>query len=116
MQSNLRCLIKKKIIRTFLCLFVKYFINYFFLVIILKSYLKDVLNEIAILDKRGPYNNCYHLKPEYSQQSSTASESIAPLGLEAPAAGAGSGNEGGDDDDFEFEMGENDDELEAIND
>jgi hypothetical protein len=45
------------------------------------------LNEIAILDKRGPYNNCYHLKPEYSQQSSKASESIAPLGLEAPAAG-----------------------------
>ena len=75
-----------------------------------------MLNEIAILDKRGPYNNCYHLKPEYSQQSSSASESIAPLGLEAPAAGASSGNEGGDDDDFEFEMGENDDELEAIND
>ncbi|PKK61923.1 transcription initiation factor IIF, beta subunit, partial [Rhizophagus irregularis DAOM 181602=DAOM 197198] len=30
-----------------------------------ESYLKDVLNEIAILDKRGSYNNCYHLKPEY---------------------------------------------------
>src|SRR5436190_23750154 len=56
-------------ISLFIC---KIFINYFFLVIILKSYLKDVLNEIAILDKRGPYNNCYHLKPEYSQQSSTA--------------------------------------------
>jgi hypothetical protein len=69
------------------------------------------LNEIAILDKRGPYNNCYHLKPEYSQQSSTASDSIAPLGLEAPA---GSGNEGGDDEDYEFEMGENEDEIEAL--
>ncbi|RIA96850.1 transcription initiation factor IIF, beta subunit-domain-containing protein [Glomus cerebriforme] len=73
-----------------------------------ESYLKDVLNEIAILDKRGPYNNCYHLKPEYSQQSSAASESIAPLGLEAPAAGVG-GNEGIEDDDYEFE---NDDEIE----
>ncbi|RGB40655.1 transcription initiation factor IIF, beta subunit-domain-containing protein, partial [Rhizophagus diaphanus] len=30
-----------------------------------ESYLKDVLNEIAILDKRGSYNSCYHLKPEY---------------------------------------------------
>ncbi|CAB4432194.1 unnamed protein product [Rhizophagus irregularis] len=71
-----------------------------------ESYLKDVLNEIAILDKRGPYNNCYHLKPEYSQQSSNASESIAPLGLEAPAAGTSNEVE---DDDFEFE---NDDDIE----
>lgn len=78
-----------------------------------ESYLKDVLNEIAILDKRGSYNNCYHLKPEYSLSS--ASESIAPLGLEAPAGGVGSGNEGGDDEDYGFEMGEND-ELEAMND
>ena len=59
-----------------------------------------MLNEIAILDKRGPYNNCYHLKPEYSQQSSNASESIAPLGLEAPAAGTSNEVE---DDDFEFD-------------
>lgn len=77
-----------------------------------ESYLKDVLNEIAILDKRGPYNNCYHLKPEYSRQSSTAEETIAPLGLDA---GAGSSNEGGDDD-YEYDMGENEDELEAMND
>ncbi|EXX66945.1 uncharacterized protein OCT59_005806 [Rhizophagus irregularis] len=66
-----------------------------------ESYLKDVLNEIAILDKRGSYNNCYHLKPEYSKQSSNASD-IAPLGLEAPAIGTV-------DDDFEFE---NDDDNE----
>ncbi|PKY56123.1 hypothetical protein RhiirA4_506499 [Rhizophagus irregularis] len=66
-----------------------------------ESYLKDVLNEIAILDKRGSYNNYYHLKPEYSKQSSNASD-IAPLGLEAPAIGTV-------DDDFEFE---NDNDIE----
>ncbi|GBC04041.1 hypothetical protein RclHR1_05490004 [Rhizophagus clarus] len=71
-----------------------------------ESYLKDVLNEIAILDKRGSYNNCYHLKPEYSQQSLKASESIAPYGLEAPVTGTS--NEV-DDDDFDFE---NDDDIE----
>ncbi|CAI2192727.1 20044_t:CDS:2 [Funneliformis geosporum] len=73
-----------------------------------ESYLKDVLNEIALLDKRGSYNNCYHLKPEYSQSSASTLESIAPLGLEAPVGGVVSGNEGGDDEDYGFEMGEND--------
>ncbi|CAH1758882.1 7364_t:CDS:10 [Entrophospora sp. SA101] len=50
------------------------------------SFLKDKLNEIAVLDKRGPYNNCYHLKPEYTRKSSQTSEAIAPAGLEAPGS------------------------------
>ncbi|CAJ0915902.1 7988_t:CDS:2 [Entrophospora sp. SA101] len=51
-----------------------------------ESFLKDKLNEIAVLDKRGPYNNCYHLKPEYTRKSSQTSEAIAPAGLEAPGS------------------------------
>ncbi|CAG8519722.1 9345_t:CDS:2 [Acaulospora colombiana] len=58
-----------------------------------ESYLKEILSEIAILDKKGPYNNCYHLKPEYSQKNSAAEISVAPQGLEAPIAGVGSGGE-----------------------
>ncbi|CAG8444130.1 14349_t:CDS:1 [Ambispora leptoticha] len=49
-----------------------------------ESYLKDVLTEIAILDKRGPYNNCYHLKPEYKRENEPTNDSIAPNGLEPP--------------------------------
>jgi len=58
-----------------------------------ESYLKEILSEIAILDKKGPYNNCYHLKPEYSQKNSAAAISVAPQGLEASIAGVGSGGE-----------------------
>ncbi|CAG8557736.1 2658_t:CDS:2, partial [Paraglomus occultum] len=53
-----------------------------------ESYLKEVLSEIATLDKKGQYTNCYHLKSEYSRQAAT-NESIAPVGLV-------SGNSGGD--------------------
>ncbi|RHZ51050.1 hypothetical protein Glove_485g15 [Diversispora epigaea] len=58
-----------------------------------ESYLKEVLSEIAILDKKGHYNNCYHLKPEYSQKNSAAAILIAPQGLEAPISGSAGGSE-----------------------
>jgi len=35
-----------------------------------------VLNEIAILDKKGHYDNCYHPKPEYSQNISAETVSV----------------------------------------
>ncbi|CAG8495446.1 4521_t:CDS:2 [Acaulospora morrowiae] len=77
-----------------------------------ESYLKEVLSEIAVLDKKGPYNNCYHLKPEYNQKES-ASISIAPQGLEAPTANVGSGDEQPefDDDDIMLDQPNSADEL-----
>lgn len=67
-----------------------------------QSYLKEVLNEIAILDKKGHYNNCYHLKPEYSQKNSAAEPLIAPQGLEAPNVIGNAGN-GGEQVEYEEE-------------
>ncbi|KAG9291854.1 hypothetical protein G9A89_012139 [Geosiphon pyriformis] len=46
-----------------------------------ESYLKEVLTEIAILDKRGSYNNCYHLKTQYKVENHNVNDAIAP---EAP--------------------------------
>ncbi|CAG8606078.1 7206_t:CDS:10, partial [Ambispora gerdemannii] len=51
-----------------------------------ESYLKEILTRIAILDKRGPYNNCYHLKSEYKRENEPTNDSIAPNGLEPPNA------------------------------
>jgi hypothetical protein len=48
----------------------------------LQSYLKEVLSEIAVLDKKGTYNNCYHLKSQYSRRTAD-NESIAPVGMAA---------------------------------
>ena len=78
---------------------------------ILKSYLKEVLSEIATLDKKGAYTNCYHLKSEYSRHAAT-NESIAPVGLV-------SGNSGVllmDDDDIALENNDDDDEMVENND
>ncbi|CAG8613820.1 9264_t:CDS:2 [Dentiscutata heterogama] len=71
-----------------------------------ESYLKEVLNEIAILDKKGHYNNCYHLKPEYSQNISAETVSVAPQGVEAPLENVGN------EEDYSYEALEND-EFEA---
>ncbi|CAG8764564.1 11769_t:CDS:2, partial [Racocetra fulgida] len=71
-----------------------------------ESYLKEVLNEIAILDKKGHYNNCYHLKPEYSQNISAETVSVAPQGVEAPLESVSNEEE------YSFEAPEND-EFEA---
>ncbi|KAF0462438.1 transcription initiation factor tfiif subunit beta [Gigaspora margarita] len=46
-----------------------------------ESYLKVVLNEITILYKKGLYNNCYHLKPEYRQNIFSETVSVDPQGV-----------------------------------
>ncbi|KAG9284248.1 hypothetical protein G9A89_002058 [Geosiphon pyriformis] len=87
-----------------------------------ESYLKEVLTEIAILDKRGSYNNCYHLKTEYNVDADNVNDTIAP---EASAAlidreneedsdGQEYHEEGGDDpDDADlFGDGDADDDVE----
>ncbi|CAG8813330.1 4028_t:CDS:2 [Gigaspora margarita] len=66
-----------------------------------ESYLKEVLNEIAILDKKGHYNNCYHLKPEYSQNISAETVSVAPQGVEVSLENVGN------EEDYSYEALEN---------
>ncbi|CAG8779586.1 34434_t:CDS:1, partial [Gigaspora margarita] len=53
------------------------------------SYLKEVLNEIAILDKNGHYYNCYHLKTESSQNISAKTVSVAPQVVGVPLENVG---------------------------
>lgn len=38
------------------------------------QYLKEVLTEICILNKRGPYTGNYQLKPEFKSRLSTAEQ------------------------------------------
>ncbi|KAI9478359.1 MAG: transcription initiation factor IIF, beta subunit-domain-containing protein [Benjaminiella poitrasii] len=46
------------------------------------QYLKEVLNEICILNKRGPYAGNYQLKPEYKQRLSLAEKQSATTNIE----------------------------------
>lgn len=68
-------------------------------------YLKEVLDEIAILIKKGPYSMKYSLKPEFKnrKQEGTGGDPDDPEGLDSASAGgnAGEGNPDDDDDDDE---------------
>ena len=58
------------------------------------QYLKEVLQEICILNKRGPYASNYQLKPEYKQRPSAAElESAANATKDDEGSGASSGDE-----------------------
>ncbi|KAI7857493.1 transcription initiation factor IIF, beta subunit-domain-containing protein [Circinella umbellata] len=58
------------------------------------QYLKEVLQEICILNKRGPYASNYQLKPEYKQRPSAAElESAANATKDDDGSGASSGDE-----------------------
>ncbi|KAI8922872.1 transcription initiation factor IIF, beta subunit-domain-containing protein [Entophlyctis helioformis] len=47
-----------------------------------QSWLKEVLNELCVLNKRGPYNGMYELKPEFMTSGSAAADAtgVAPGG------------------------------------
>lgn len=62
------------------------------------QYLKEVLNDICILNKRGPYAGNYQLKPEYVQRSSQAEQSSGA------AKDSGSPSSGDEDEDEEEAM------------
>ncbi|KAJ2723062.1 hypothetical protein GGI07_002889 [Coemansia sp. Benny D115] len=56
------------------------------------AYLKEVLVEVAILNKRGPYAAMYSLKPEFRKDSAAAAAAAASAENAAGAHGAGSGD------------------------
>ncbi|KAI8391768.1 transcription initiation factor IIF, beta subunit-domain-containing protein [Radiomyces spectabilis] len=49
------------------------------------QYLKEILSEICILNKRGPYAGNYQLKPEYKQRPSAA-EAMASNSADNPSS------------------------------
>ncbi|KAI8646135.1 transcription initiation factor IIF, beta subunit-domain-containing protein [Parasitella parasitica] len=59
------------------------------------QYLKEVLNEICILNKKGPYTGSYQLKPEYKERLSVAERQSAINNAE---------NEESDDDEDDEEL------------
>lgn len=61
------------------------------------QYLKEILSEICILNKRGPYAGNYQLKPEFKQRMSVAESQTALNNLD---------DEEDDDDDDEEVMEE----------
>lgn len=82
-------------------------------------YLKEVLESMAVLIKKGPYAMRYSLKPEYRQikqkknedqkGSSSLSEYMNQTNGKTPASGSGAGsgennNDDNDDDDDDIEM------------
>ncbi|KAJ3164539.1 hypothetical protein HDU88_005185 [Geranomyces variabilis] len=63
------------------------------------AWLKEVLNEVAVLNRRGPYVGLYELKPEFKGSTGGGSASAPD-----PQEGSSSGNapkEGGEDEDEE---------------
>ncbi|KAJ2785989.1 hypothetical protein H4R18_000204 [Coemansia javaensis] len=68
------------------------------------AYLKEVLGDIAVLNKSGGYNNTYALKPEFNKAAAAAAAASAAA---APPAHAASGT--GDDDDDLDNIDEEDD-------
>lgn len=46
------------------------------------QYLKEILSEICILNKRGPYAGNYQLKPEFKQRMSVAESQTALQNIE----------------------------------
>ncbi|KAI8070688.1 transcription initiation factor IIF, beta subunit-domain-containing protein [Gongronella butleri] len=71
------------------------------------QYLKEVLNEICVLNKRGPYAGNYQLKPEFKHRESQAEQEGAARAKQDQGA---QDDDGDDDDDDEL----NDDEMEDI--
>lgn len=67
-----------------------------------EAYLKEVLEDIAVMNKAGPYSGKWSLRPEFKQRSGTGVSSLASAGTDG-GANAGEAIEI-DDDDEEVEM------------
>ncbi|KAI9488212.1 transcription initiation factor IIF, beta subunit-domain-containing protein [Zychaea mexicana] len=65
------------------------------------QYLKEVLSEICILNKRGPYASNYQLKPEYKQRPSAAELASAAAASSSKDGDDGSNASSGDEEDEE---------------
>lgn len=65
------------------------------------QYLKEVLTEICILNKRGPYAGNYQLKPEYKDRESQAEKEGTEMARNSQAL---VGSDDDDDDIDEEEM------------
>ncbi|KAJ2747578.1 hypothetical protein GGI20_000403 [Coemansia sp. BCRC 34301] len=73
------------------------------------AYLKEVLADIAILNKRGPYVATYSLKPEFRKVSGEAAAALAAASIYGSSSAAhGDGDLGSDMDDMD-NMDEDDD-------
>jgi len=68
-----------------------------------EAYLKEVLEEIAIMNKSGPYSGKWSLRPEFKQRSTTGVSNIASAGTDG-GVNTGETIEIDDDDDDEVEM------------
>ncbi|OZJ01846.1 hypothetical protein BZG36_04941 [Bifiguratus adelaidae] len=85
------------------------------------SYLKDVLAEIAILNKRGPYTSMYQLKPEFRgrapETKKEEEESVkSRLGVKREPIEGASGTEGDGMEEEDEDMEDDDDEdMEMVN-
>ena len=64
-----------------------------------EAYLKEVLEDIAIMNKAGPYSGKWSLRPEFKQRSGTGGASLASAGTDGGANAIEI-----DDDDEEVEM------------
>lgn len=84
-------------------------------------YLKEVLDEIAILIKKGPYSMKYSLKPEYKKHGMVgngvadgSSKSNGEAQVEDGSAGGNPSNEGNEGDEDYDEDDEDDIEMETV--
>lgn len=73
-----------------------------------EQYLKEVLSDIAILNKKGPYNAMYELKPEYKKAKGTSS--MRPVVPETSR-----GNSDDDNDDIDDDGDDEDEDMEVVN-
>ena len=64
-----------------------------------EAYLKEVLDGIAVMNKSGPFNGKWSLKPEYKNAVKEGASGVAAEG----AGGEGDGDGGDDDDEVEME-------------
>ncbi|KAJ2162452.1 hypothetical protein GGF46_000693 [Coemansia sp. RSA 552] len=73
------------------------------------AFLKEVLGDIAKLNKHGPYTNMYSLKPEFRKTSADAAAAIAAAAASGSRPDAPADDDGGDDDDDIDNIDEDDD-------
>ncbi|KAJ1966033.1 hypothetical protein GGI12_000351 [Dipsacomyces acuminosporus] len=78
------------------------------------AFLKEVLADVAVLNKRGPYASTYSIKSEFRNSTNTAPDVLAAsaiAGSSSPSAGAGGGSSGAGDRDDEMSVNEDEDEA-----
>lgn len=60
-----------------------------------EAYLKEVLDEIGIMHKSGPFSGKWSLKPEYANFAKASTDAMASGGPTGGSAGSGSAEGGG---------------------